>query len=118
MAIEYIGEVTLRAPQHIEDKLEALAEKATQGSWENIGPHPWFEFDRVFAGSTFICSTNNTDMPDKERGINAGLIVALHNAAPALLAVVRAAREVNAGATDEDWRALGAALSALDAVEV
>lgn len=129
MAIEYIGEVTLKAPQHIEDKLAALAEKATQGqacisektaqemTTKNgqIIASFWERADANLIEGSLLCFTEECEA-------NTALHVALHNAAPALLAVVRAARALN-GAHDPSHRVvtsmqLASALAALDAVEV
>lgn len=95
--------------QHIEDKLAALAEKATQGEWK-CRQDGNLEMAHAVIGGGWKYSH---DMRH---------IAALHNAAPALLAVVRAARALN-GAHDPSHRVvcsmqLASAISALDAVEV
>lgn len=124
MAIEYIGEVTLKAPQHIEDKLAALAEKATQGHIQNVDVGDTFSYRCPINtnrrslltvaeedGAPFGAFLNDTD---------AALYTALHNAAPALLAVVRAARRMTRYCDPLPvlHEGLREALAAIDAVEV
>lgn len=120
MAIEYIGGITLKAPQHIEDKLAALAAKATQGrlvrkGWQvlRVEPHGYTTLSETFA--PWDCSgTRDEDNADID------LRIALHNAAPALLAVVRAARRMTRYCDPLPvlHEGLREALAALDAVEV
>lgn len=114
MSIEYIGEITLKAPQHIEDKLTALAEKATQGPWKRARERQEY---LIFGGGFHLATVpaqSHLGYPDDT---HADLIVALHNAAPALLAVVRAAR----AALNEEWlpphKRTGAMVALEDAIE-
>lgn len=133
---EYIGEVALKAPQHIEDKLAALAAKATQGEWAHkTRNYPLGETgdyghtDEICSGAQRVfCEADG----DEQVEHNMRHTAALHNAAHALLAVVRAAREVTTRTFAKDdlvlaydaklpgdtARRLRAALAALDAVEV
>lgn len=92
MAIEYIGGITLKAPQHIEDKLAALAENGAQGrlmrkGWKvlRVEPQGYTTLSETF--EPWDCSGTRA-----EDNADIDLRIALHNAAPSLLAVVRAAR--------------------------
>jgi hypothetical protein len=132
MAIEYIGDIMPKTPQHIEDKLTALAKKATQGKAGIFPPYTGemqtqdqqtiATFWMRQAEGMALTITGVLPCSVAESDANCALHTSLHNAAPALLAVVRAARALDAyaGTSEERKRktALRDALASLDAVEV
>ncbi|HEU6436606.1 MAG TPA: hypothetical protein VE028_04080 [Nitratidesulfovibrio sp.] len=116
MAIEYIGGITLKAPQHIEDKLAALEAKATQGKLLR-------GLEGEYTRELFAPPAGSEPVATFETDGDAALFEALSAAHTSLLAVVRAAREMrNPHGDSHDIArraiALDDALRALDAVEV
>lgn len=120
--------------QHIEDRLAALGEKATQGK---AGIFPPFtcemqtqdqqtiaSFWMRQAEGTVLTITGVLPCSVAESDANCALHTALHNTWEPLLAVVRAARKRSAHCHDGPCEAcerlcdVGAALAALDKVEV
>lgn len=99
--------------QHIEDKLSALAAQATQG-----------EIRCAIKGCHVFTGPHAQPVAGFAMPGDAAMYASLHNAAPALLAVVRAARNIAKHCGDAPCCTCkvpcecGVALSALDAMEV
>ena len=82
------------------DKLERLEREATPGPWE---PETWCgEYDPGWCGVGPLCLPSGEEDPDDDgpespcatrAATDAALIAALRNAAPAMIAELRAARE-------------------------
>jgi len=101
------------------DEIEALLARATPGPWWNEGS-PLSPTGKVHHGGAcnrVLTCHNDVDGTTADANDNAALIVALRNAAPDLIAVVRAAAKVatpnGMHLTTKAWGALEEALAKL-----